>query len=195
MVDILKDGLIYLIKILFDLYILTIIFRVLLQWVKIKHSKDYLVRFIFNVTDPLIKPIYSIIPSIGRIDMVAILYALGFSAIEWMVLAILKINHLPNIHGLFFWVTAELLNQLCNLYFYLILFQFLVSRLLPLDQKIFLDLLTHLTKPVASIARRVIPITAGLDIASIVILLLLQMIIIFIATPLQQWGMEASLIG
>lgn len=74
---------------LLTLYALLLVFRALLSWTRLDPATNPIARFLYNVTEPLLEPIRSILPSVGMIDVspwiaflliVALRYALSILA-------------------------------------------------------------------------------------------------------------------
>jgi YggT family protein len=64
-------GLLFLIQFIFDLYIFILLLRIVLQWVN-TDLHNPLFRLIAKLTNPPLKPICHIIPSLHAIDLAAI---------------------------------------------------------------------------------------------------------------------------
>ncbi len=71
------------------LYAFLLILRSLLSWTQLDPYTNPIARFLYNVTEPILEPIRSILPSIGMIDVspwiaflliVALRYALSILA-------------------------------------------------------------------------------------------------------------------
>jgi YggT family protein len=56
------------IDLLFDLFYLAILARVLMSWVNIRPDHP-VVRFLYDITEPVLAPIRRIIPSMGMMDL------------------------------------------------------------------------------------------------------------------------------
>jgi YggT family protein len=67
-------ALTYLISTLFDLYIMAIILRLILQWVKADFYNP-LSQFVVKITSPLLVPLRRVIPSIGKLATTKLLMA------------------------------------------------------------------------------------------------------------------------
>jgi YggT family protein len=189
-VDILINMLIYLIKITFDLYILAIILRILIQLVKVDHDAP-LKEFVFNLTDIPLKLISKIIPKIGRFDTGAILLIILLKILELSLMDIVT-GKIPHINGLIIWTSTSLLTQILNLYFYLILFQIFLGWLTPQHRTRAINTLNKLTCPLLKPLRKMIPSIAGFDLTPVVALILLQLITIAVIGPLTQLGMRLT---
>ena len=71
-----QNALVFILRTLFDLYILTFALRLLLQWAAVD-KRNPLVQFILRVTNPLVIPLRRLLPPIGRIDTATVVVLLG----------------------------------------------------------------------------------------------------------------------
>lgn len=71
------------------LYAFLLVFRALLSWTRLDPYTNPVARFLYSVTEPLLEPIRSIVPSVGMLDVspwiaflliVALRYALSILA-------------------------------------------------------------------------------------------------------------------
>ena len=87
----LESILIYLFRIFFDLYGLALLVRVLFSWLRVPYTSK-LMRFLWNITEPLLAPLRSALPPLGGIDLspliafflLRLLEQLVFSFISWI---------------------------------------------------------------------------------------------------------------
>lgn len=168
-----NNGFIFLIETLFRLYIMVVVLRIWLQLARADFFNP-LSQFVVRVTNPILKPMQRVIPSVGRLDIAAII--LG------VVLSIISL-----------WIRAALLNLQADPFVLVILgFQFFIGTVLQLMFWIIfvrailswfsnganpLELVLHqLTEPVLRPVRRIIPPIGGLDLSVVVLLLLIQFV-------------------
>jgi YggT family protein len=81
-------GLIGLVQLLFDLYIIVLLARVLLSWVQVD-PRNPVVNLIHQLTEPLLAPIRRLLPQSGSVDfspMVAFIVVLIAEQIVLMLL-------------------------------------------------------------------------------------------------------------
>lgn len=80
--------LITLVGVLFDVYRWILIARILLSWVK--HDPYHpIIRFIYQVTDPVLDPLSRVIPPIGMIDISPIIAFFILEMVRKLVLGLL----------------------------------------------------------------------------------------------------------
>jgi YggT family protein len=78
----------YFIPLLFNLYSFLILARVLLSWVSLGPGNP-IVTFIMEATDPVIKPLRSVIPPIGMLDITPIAALILLQIVETIVMSII----------------------------------------------------------------------------------------------------------
>ena len=71
----LSDPIVFLVEILFSLYIMVVMLRFLFQLVRADFNNP-ISQFIVTLTNPLLRPLRRIIPSVGKIDMSSIVLML-----------------------------------------------------------------------------------------------------------------------
>lgn len=95
----------------------------------------------------------------------------------------------PSQHYLSTWrflvaIASHLGNQLCNIYFYIILLYALLSWIRPWPQTTWATWLFLLSEPLLSFLRRFIPPIRGIDMSALLILLILQCLSNYLFLPL-----------
>ncbi|MGC9347360.1 MAG: YggT family protein [Anaerolineae bacterium] len=86
-----ESILVYFLRIFFDLYGLALLVRVLFSWLRVPYSSK-LMRFLWNITEPLLAPLRSALPPLGGIDLspliafflLRLLERVVFSFISWI---------------------------------------------------------------------------------------------------------------
>ncbi|HSR62519.1 MAG TPA: YggT family protein, partial [Gammaproteobacteria bacterium] len=84
----------FLISVIFDLYILAVMLRFLLQWVRADFYNPFS-QFLVKVTNPALRPLRRIIPGYAGIDWPSILLMLILQAVELVLISLLKIGIVP----------------------------------------------------------------------------------------------------
>jgi YggT family protein len=76
------------IRILFTLFELAIVARVLLSWFRVD-TYHPVVAFLYQITEPILKPLRNIIPPLGMIDLSPIVALILMDIIRQIILAII----------------------------------------------------------------------------------------------------------
>jgi YggT family protein len=79
----------YFIPLLFNLYSFLILARVLLSWINASPGNP-IVTFIIEATDPVLKPLRSVIPPIGMMDLSPIAALILLQIVETIVMTIIS---------------------------------------------------------------------------------------------------------
>ncbi|MGC9395932.1 MAG: YggT family protein [Anaerolineae bacterium] len=59
--------LIFILRLIFELYSLALLARILFEWIRVPYSSRVM-RFLWDITEPLLAPIRSVLPSFGGLD-------------------------------------------------------------------------------------------------------------------------------
>ena len=179
----------FLIQCVFDFYIFILLLRIVLQWV---HTDTHNPLFIFvaKLTNPPLRPIYRIIPSLHGIDFAAILLLLGVEMIKIAFLVALQANASPYLMGLVVLAFAELLNQLINIFFYAVLALAVLSWISPLA---LVEILVRLSEPLIKPIRGILPTISGFDFSPLILIIGLKLLTILLVQPLAQIGVSLAL--
>jgi Predicted integral membrane protein len=166
------DPLGFLIKILFDLYILALMLRFLLQLVRADYYNP-ICQFLVRITDPAL----SFIPAVGRINLAPLVLVLVLQMMSLSLIAVLE-GVWPGSAVLFLSVIRELLSLVLNIFFFTILAQVILSWVNPrgYHHHPATSILHSLNEPLLRPVRRVIPPVSGLDLSPLVVLITLQLI-------------------
>lgn len=76
------------IPLLFTLYSFMILARVLLTWMPVRPGNP-IVQLIIEATDPLLKPLRSVIPPIGMLDITPIVALILLQVVETIIMEII----------------------------------------------------------------------------------------------------------
>jgi len=181
----------FLIHTLFGMYILAVMLRFLLQWVRADFYNP-VSQFLVRVTAPALRPLRRVIPGYGGIDLAAITLMLGLKLVEWwLILQFRPVS--ATLGGLFFLSVADLLSLALNIFLVSILVQVVLSWLSPGGHNPVTNLLYRLNEPLLGPARRLLPPVSGLDLSPILVLVLLQLLKLLVVAPIRDFG--AGLLG
>ncbi len=175
-----NNALLFLVKTLLDLYILTFLLRLLLQWVRADFYNP-LSQFIVRVTNPLVRPLRRVIPPIGGIDTATLLVILGLElAATALLLGMATGGPLPGLVTLLYLAVLRTLVLLLRLYFVAILISVILSWVGRDARHPLVALLNSVVEPVLRPVRRILPSIGGLDLSPLIVLLLIQALLIAI---------------
>ncbi len=80
----------YFIPLLFNLYSFLILARVLLSWINVSPYNP-IVTFIYELTEPVLRPLRNIIPPIGMLDISPIAALILLQILESIIVSMLNV--------------------------------------------------------------------------------------------------------
>lgn len=169
-----NNALLFLIDTLFALYIIVVLLRILLQ---LSHADFFnpISQFVWQITDPPVRLLSYAIPQWRNFNVAALVLALILAAAN---VAVDMWFHSMGITAwnLTEWSVLKVLVLLCNLYFFTILVQVLVSWLSPGTHSPASAVLWSLNEPLLRPIRQYLPPIGGLDISPLVVMIGLQVV-------------------
>ena len=177
----------YLITLAFGLYILAVMLRFLLQQVRADFYNP-ISQFLIRVTNPVLRYLRRGIPGYAGIDWPSILLMLCLQGVELCLIALLKTGDIPAISGLLLLSITHLLKMAVWIYIIIIIVQAVTSWINPGAYSPVTVLIYQLTDPLVQPIRRLIPPAGGLDWSPFILLILLNLILILVIAPLQDYG-------
>lgn len=173
---------IFLIQTVFGLYILAVMLRLLLQWVRADFYNP-ISQFLVKITNPPLRPLRRVIPGWGGIDLASVLLLLVLEMIEQFLINT-ALGVAQPVPGLALSAVVALLDLLLNVYTFGIIIQAILSWVAPTSYNPAVSLIHSLTDPLLAPARRFIPPISGIDLSPVAVLLLLQLTKMLILVPL-----------
>ncbi len=174
----------FLIQTLFGLYILVVMIRFLLQWVRADFYNP-LSQFLVKISNPPLLPLRRIIPGFGGLDSAAIVLMLLLKYAELLLLSLLPGHSLPNLLGLGILTLVELLALLLNVFLFGIFIQAILSWIGNTGHNPVASLLYQLTAPILRPFRNLIPPISGMDLSPMAAIIALYLAMLLIIAPLQ----------
>jgi YggT family protein len=176
--------LIFLIDSLFSLYILAVMLRFLLQWVKADFHNP-ICQVLVKATHPPLKLLRRFVPPMGKIDSSSIVLALLLQMLTNVSILVLQGVKTTFITLLIFSCT-HLLELVLNIFIFAIFAQALLSWFNPNSYNPAFALLASLTDPVLKMCRKIIPDLGSVDFSPLAALLLLQLSKMLLFPPLER---------
>ncbi|MEH6557811.1 MAG: YggT family protein [Oceanicoccus sp.] len=173
--DALRDIANLLIQTLCQLFLLALMMRVLLQLAR-ADSYNPVSQFLIKVTQPLLKPMRRVIPSIGKIDTATIVAIVLIQMLTTAALVALQGYSIPNPLYLLIWGVLGAIGMLVNIYFIAILASIIISWVAPGSYNPLILLLHQLTEPVMAPFRKILPPMGGLDLSPIFVFLTINVL-------------------
>lgn len=164
----------FVINTLFSLYVLVLMLRFLLAWVRADFYNP-VSQFLVKASNPLLVPLRRVIPPVGGLDLASILLML---AVQMLGIALILLLRGGGIDPLLLLLLSlsELVDLLFKVFIYGILIQAILSWINPGAYNPAVSLLYSLTDPVLRPVRRVVPPISGLDLSPLVAILGLEVL-------------------
>jgi len=170
----LNDAAIFIIKTLGSLYLLIVLMRFILQLVRANFYNP-LCQFIVKATQPLLKPLRRVIPSMFGLDMSSLVLALIVQMVLIAVILALK-GFMVDWLLLVPWALIALFSLFLNILFYAMIISVILSWVAPGSHNPGAELVGQITEPVLAPFRRIIPNLGGLDISPIFAFIVIQLL-------------------
>lgn len=188
------DALSFLLNTIFDLYVMVIALRFLMQTVRADYYNP-ISQFVVKASNPLLVPLRRLIPGFMGQDMAALvlcwlllickLFLFKFMGLGALSIAGAGINiaHVSDLSILSL-AAVDLLALFINIIFFAIIIMAVISWINPGNYNPVNTLLSNLTEPFVAPVRRFVPAVGGLDLSPLVVLVLIQLLKILLLRPL-----------
>ncbi len=180
-------AIVFLTNTIFELYIYILLLRLVLPIVRADFHNP-LSQLAINLTDPIIKPLKSVIPNVNYINVRVILLLLIATNIKLLISIVIQYHIFPNIFGLFIWSIGDILDLATNLMFMAIIIVVIMSWIGQNVASSIVLILHQITAPYLNLFRRWIPPISGLDLSPIAALIGLKLVSIILINPIKQLG-------
>ncbi len=176
----------FLIQTVFGFYILAVMLRFLLQWVRADFYNP-LVQFLVRITNPPLLPLRRIVPGYRGLDLASLVLAFALQLVE-MSLITLLISPFPSVGGVLLLTVAELFKLLINIYLWGIVIQAILSWVNPDPRHPAARVLAQLTDPVLRPVRNRLPPVSGIDLSPMVVVVGLIFISLLLQDLFGSWA-------
>ena len=190
----LNGAAIFVIQTLGSLYLLIVLLRFILQLVRANFYNP-LCQFIVKATQPLLKPLRRVIPSVFGLDMSSLVLAILVQMVIFAV--VLTLSYMSfNILGLLLWAIIGVTALFLKVFFFAMIISVILSWVAPGSVSPGAELVNQITEPALAPFRRFLPSMGGLDISPILAFMVIQLIQSFVIPPLAMYvGMPVVLFG
>ncbi|MCH7880155.1 MAG: YggT family protein [Proteobacteria bacterium] len=183
---------------LFDLYILLILLRFILQILRADFYNP-VSQFIVKVTSAPLKILRRFIPSISGQDTSSVVLCLGLIYFKFILLRLLDIPVVSigsaiapiggaSYAGLFVYCIADLVSLTLTIFLIAIIIQVILSWISPGQYNPIIGLVSTLAAPVLRPVRKIIPAIGGLDLSPIFATLMIMVAKLLIVPPIVYIG-------
>ena len=171
-----NNVLTFLIHTFFTLYIGALFLRVMLSATRADFYNP-VSQFLVTITNPVLLPLRKLLPSIGYLDTASWVLIFGLKGLELFILSSLGFAFR---HPLIIQTVLEIAIFVTSITFFAVLLRVILSwfQTPQMHQNPVFSLLTSITEPILSPARKYIPPIGVFDLSALVVLILLNCILI-----------------
>ncbi|MEE4744633.1 YggT family protein [Pseudomonas alliivorans] len=176
----LNTAAIFVLQTLGSLYLMLILLRFVLQLVRANFYNP-LSQFIVKATQPLLKPLRRIIPSIFGLDMSSLVLAIIVQMILMALTLLLMFGTTGDPLYLLLWSIISVTALFLKIFFFALIASVILSWVAPGSHNPGAELVNQICEPALAPFRRIVPNLGGLDISPIlafIVLKLLDMLVI-----------------
>lgn len=188
------EALIYIIQTLGSLYLLIVLLRFILQLVRADFYNP-LSQFIVRATQPLLRPMRRVIPSLGGLDMSSLLLAILVQLLLMVItLTLMGYGVGGFLLQLLIWSILSVTSLFLKVFFFALIVSVILSWVAPHSYNPAAQLVNQLCEPLLAPFRRLLPNLGGLDISPIFAFITINLIDRFVLGRLAvETGMPAIL--
>lgn len=168
----------FLIKALFQLYMVALMLRVLLE----AQGADYynpVSQILIRITDPVIRPLRRVLPNIGRFSTAGVVLLLVLEIVLLLILGAIS-GYSPGPAVLVVAAVIRLMRMLLVLYLVLIIAGAILSWFAGHLRHPIIPVIWQLSDPVLRPIRRVMPNLGGLDLSPMIAIILIYFLLILL---------------
>ncbi len=169
-----NDAAIFIIQTLGSLYLLIVLMRFILQLVRANFYNP-LCQFVVKATQPLLKPLRRVIPSLFGLDMSSLVLALLLQILLFAVILLLN-GYQATTLLLLPWALIGIFSLFLKIIFWSMIISVILSWVAPGSRSPGAELVAQITEPVLAPFRRLVPNLGGLYITPIFAFIAIQLL-------------------
>ena len=185
--DYFTQATIFLVELFFDIFIIALLLRYLLTKA---HADSFnpLSGLIIKVTNPLLKPLRRKIPGYLGVDWSSVVALLLVQALEVTLVELIVSGEILAFSGLIILTVTHLLKTILYIYLFIIIVQVIISWINPDAYNPITMIMYQLSEPILRPVRRTIPSAGGFDFSPLIILVIINLLMILLISPLMDVG-------
>jgi YggT family protein len=184
----------FIVTTLFDLYVLLVLLRFMLQLMR-ADPHNTVAQFIIKATTPPLKYLRRFIPSVSGQDVAAIALCLIITYAKFVILLLLgtEIVHINNSTayiggvgylGLLIYSVADLISLFLSVFLIAIIIQVILSWVSPGNYNPVIGLVNALAKPALRPIQKLIPAVGGIDLSPLFAMLMIMVAKMLLIPPI-----------
>ncbi|AKJ97124.1 MULTISPECIES: YggT family protein [Pseudomonas] len=171
----LNTAAVYVLQTLGSLYLLIVLLRFVLQLVRANFYNP-LCQFVVKATQPLLKPLRRIIPSLFGLDMSSLVLAILVQMALMALTLLLTYGTTGNPLQLLIWSIIGVTALFLKIFFFAMIISVILSWVAPGSHNPGAELVNQICEPALAPFRRIVPNLGGLDISPILAFMVLKLI-------------------
>ncbi|PQP04801.1 MULTISPECIES: YggT family protein [Pseudomonas] len=171
----LNTAAVYVLQTLGSLYLLIVLLRFVLQLVRANFYNP-LCQFAVKATQPLLKPLRRIIPSLFGLDMSSLVLAILVQLALMALTLLLTFGTTGNPLQLLIWSMIGVTALFLNIFFYALIISVILSWVAPGSHNPGAELVNQICEPALAPFRKILPNLGGLDISPILAFMVIKLI-------------------
>ena len=171
----LNTAAVYVLQTLGSLYLLIVLLRFVLQLVRANFYNP-LCQFVVKATQPLLKPLRRIIPSLFGLDMSSLVLAILVQLALMALTLLLTYGTTGNPLQLLIWSLIGVTALFLKIFFFALIISVILSWVAPGSHNPGAELVNQICEPALAPFRRILPNLGGLDLSPIFAFLALKLI-------------------
>ncbi|SQF93865.1 membrane protein [Paucimonas lemoignei] len=184
----LNTAAIYILQTIGSLYLLIILLRFVLQLVRADFYNP-LSQFAVRATQPLLKPLRRIIPSVFGLDMSSLVLAIIVQMILMALTLLLAYGTTGDPLHLLIWAIIGVTALFLKIFFFALIVSVILSWVAPASHNPGAQLVNQITEPLLAPLRRILPNLGGLDISPILAFMILKLLDMLVINNLAAMSM------
>ncbi|WP_339415257.1 MULTISPECIES: YggT family protein [unclassified Pseudomonas] len=171
----LNTAAVYVLQTIGSLYLLIVLMRFVLQLVRANFYNP-LCQFIVKATQPLLKPLRRIIPSLFGLDMSSLVLAILVQLALMALTLLLTYGTTGNFVQLLVWAIIGVTALFLKIFFFALIISVILSWVAPGSHNPGAELVNQICEPALAPFRRLLPNLGGLDISPILAFMVLKLL-------------------
>jgi YggT family protein len=171
----LNTAAVYVLQTLGSLYLLIVLLRFVLQLVRANFYNP-LCQFAVKATQPLLKPLRRIIPSMFGLDMSSLVLAIFVQLALMALTLLLTYGTIGNPLQLLIWSLIGVTALFLKIFFFALIISVILSWVAPGSHNPGAELVNQICEPALAPFRKILPNLGGLDISPILAFMVLKLI-------------------
>ncbi|WP_455923879.1 YggT family protein [Pseudomonas putida] len=170
-----SDATIFVVQTLVSFYLAIVLLRFVLQLVRADFYNP-LSQFAVRATQPLLKPIRKIVPSIAGLDTSSLLLAIVIQTLLMAVVMQINFGTILDLPHLLIWALIGVFSLFLKIFWLAMIVMVIVSWVAPGTHNPAAELAIQISEPFLAPFRKVVPNLGGMDISPIFAFLAIQVV-------------------